>query len=206
MDLGPVPAAGELFEAVRANNKDKVSSLLSRGADIEARNSIIGGTPLHSATFRGSPATVKLLLDRGADVNARANDGNTPLHFAASLDRTDIAKLLIEAGAALDMKNTDGETPLRLAAYGQGHLNTSMLLIGANIKNGIRPDERTAELLLNKKSLPAAVQEALKDPARDRRLDVLAAYYEHRGGRRASRRQRQKRNTTSRRRRRATRR
>lgn len=63
---------------------------------------------------------VKLLLDRGADVNGADWNGDTPLHVAARLGANDLVSLLFERGADLEAKNLDGETALdavaRLAA------------------------------------------------------------------------------------------
>ena len=56
--------------------------------------------------------TVKALIEAGADVNAKDEDGNTPFHFAKDAE---IARLLIDKGANVNAKNNKGETPLHFA-------------------------------------------------------------------------------------------
>ena len=64
-------------------------------------------TPLHLAAASGSAETVKLLLARGADVNAReAEWGQTPLIFAASQNRADAIRVLLENDADPGMTTT----------------------------------------------------------------------------------------------------
>jgi len=75
-----------------------------------------GYTPLHNACVRDHLDMVKLLLNAGADVNAKNIHGNTPLHPACRHKFSmDIVKLLVDAGADLKATNLDGETPLMYA-------------------------------------------------------------------------------------------
>ena len=83
---------------------------MDRGAAVNATDSQ-GLTPLHFAAWKNTPDVAKLLMDRGAAVNATIK-GNTPLHVAASYNAPDVAKLLIDRGAAVNATNEDGETPL----------------------------------------------------------------------------------------------
>lgn len=76
---------------------------------------------LHDAVKNGDIVKVRQLLERGADVNARNENGTTPLHFAARYGNTDIAKLLIERGADVNAKKEG--TPLHWAIY---HRNTDI--------------------------------------------------------------------------------
>src|SRR5207247_9508179 len=59
-----------------------------------------GGVALHFAAASGSAETIEILLDHGADVNAREPQwGQTPLMFAAAAGRTGAVKLLMARGA-----------------------------------------------------------------------------------------------------------
>ena len=96
------PFAGTpLHLAAAAGNASRVRRLLEAGGDPNARDSVIGTTPLHlAAGYGGSVDVVRLLLDAGADPNAREDlVGGTPLHVAAHWGYLDIARLLVEAGA-----------------------------------------------------------------------------------------------------------
>ena len=58
----------------------------------------------------------KILLHNGADINAKAFNGNTPLHFAVMLDwNPKYAHFLMRNGASLKIRNNDGMTPLECA-------------------------------------------------------------------------------------------
>jgi len=67
-------------------------------------------------------------MPRGADVNAKDEDGWTPLHFAATKE---IVELLINEGADVNAKNKWGGTPLHAAAT-NGKKETVELLIAAD--------------------------------------------------------------------------
>lgn len=75
-------------------------------------------TLLHEAAWEGNATGVKILLEAGAAIDARNNDGGTPLHRAVATTLgapTDCVRVLCEAGAPLNAKNKDGLTPMDFA-------------------------------------------------------------------------------------------
>ena len=64
-------------------------------------------------------ATIRLLLEVGADPNAKGKEGNSPLHFVAfwteeGETESPSAELLFQYGAHLDQSNNIGQTPLHV--------------------------------------------------------------------------------------------
>jgi ankyrin repeat protein len=120
---------GELWDASRAGDIDRVMSLIERGADIHSGHCNDSGyTALHYACARGRTAVASLLLERGVDIHSRDDDGHTALHRACARGRTAVASLLIERGADIDSRNGDRRTALHRACY-HGHKDIAILLI-----------------------------------------------------------------------------
>jgi ankyrin repeat protein len=55
---------------------------------------------------------VEYLVDHGADVNAKNENGETPLHYAASNGHLPIVQYLVQHGANMNIGTWKGETPL----------------------------------------------------------------------------------------------
>ena len=89
----------------------------------------VRGLPLIRAADRGGTNTVKSLLAKGVDVNARAGNG-TALMLAAKKGHTDTVKVLLAHGADVDAKGANGETAL-MAAADEGHTDTGSSLAGS---------------------------------------------------------------------------
>ena len=80
---------------------------------MEARNAN-GTTPLLAAATTDAEKT-KLLIDAGANIEARDKDGWTPLHKAANAGQAEAAIALLDSGADGKARTTDGKTPYDLA-------------------------------------------------------------------------------------------
>ncbi len=64
---------------------------------------------------QGSPETIKLLLDKGADIEKRKPDGLNALMIAAAWDQAAIVQLLLDRGADINAKDRNGFTALAYA-------------------------------------------------------------------------------------------
>ena len=105
-----------LCDAVRSGDLQTVKEQLAGGVDINGGDSEFGVTALSWAALLDDTEIAKLLIEKGADVNAKNRDGSTPLHSAAFLGHTEIAELLIRKGAEVNPKNYRDETPLDVSA------------------------------------------------------------------------------------------
>jgi ankyrin repeat protein/ketosteroid isomerase-like protein len=112
----------------------KMQLLVSHGADVNAvtRNK---RTPLILAAFNNpSPEAVALLLEKGADLNAKDALGVTALLAATSGDRSNVAKLLVAKGMDPNANDLPGFTPLMNAAsYGDVDLMRLLIAHGAKV-------------------------------------------------------------------------
>ncbi|BDG76743.1 ankyrin repeat domain-containing protein [Wolbachia pipientis] len=95
---------------------------------------------LSDAVQSNSFSKVKSLVSRGANINAKDNDGNTLLHNAAREDRLDAVKCLIDNGANINVKNNRNLTPLQVVGS------------NSNIERVLRQAHLDKELLLTVKS------------------------------------------------------
>jgi len=76
-----------------------------------------GRTPLHLAAYAGHGEVVSVLIDQGADPNARdSTGGGTPLHWASIGGHVAAARALLEKGAKVNAKDKNNVTPLFMAA------------------------------------------------------------------------------------------
>lgn len=89
--------------------------LMKKGADLNIQEGTSGKTALHLAVELHDITSVKLLLSRGANMDAAMFNGCTALHLAVGRQDTDIANLLCQSGADTMLRNMEDETALDLA-------------------------------------------------------------------------------------------
>jgi hypothetical protein len=134
-----------LVVAAERDDLDEVRRLLDGGTPVNASNSILGTTALLAAAGQGRVEVVRLLLERGADVNARSG-GWTPLPLALSSGVSpEIARLLVAHGANVNAREPDLQrTALMIAAVsGELELVRDILDKGAEV-NALDADGKTA--------------------------------------------------------------
>ena len=133
---GGLSGEGALTEAVRIGYTTKVALVLERGVDPKTKNEalfIMGESgpvvlqmptparPVQAQQNQERPdidcaKTVGLLLDHGANIEARNEEDDTPLMWAAEHGQTDVVRALLERGADVEARNKYGSTALVLAA------------------------------------------------------------------------------------------
>ena len=99
-----------IHEAFKAGNIEAVKQHLAAGTDVNAKGPNAGLTPLHRAAYYGLKEIAELLLDKGADVNAKDDGGDTPLDVAMLGNDKETADLIRKHG---------GKTGEKLKAEGE---------------------------------------------------------------------------------------
>lgn len=99
-----------IHQSVANKNYSQVKSMLDENPDLVNARDDHRLTPLHIAVRNRDERMVRMLIDRGADVNAAANEW-TPLHQARAVGGTRIEKMLIDAGAGPKWQQEEGEKP-----------------------------------------------------------------------------------------------
>lgn len=143
LDLTGLNLDRELGHAAFFGHWKIADFLLAHGASARWTQPDTGETPLHRALCKaGRPHyanVVRLLLDAGADPNARTipgaetggfmrdvrTRGETPLHRAAAFGDETIIQLLLDKGADRELRDAHGDTPLSWASW---HLRPGAIL------------------------------------------------------------------------------
>lgn len=144
----------ELFKAILESNIPQIKKLIDQGLDV---NQFVPGNyrqgglsnPLFDAVINSKYKVVDFLLENGANLEARNENGMTALGIAAWSNDLDMVKYLIEKGAKINVSRLDinpanssdainsSEEPLYWAiAHGNVEMAKYLLSRGAKIKTG----------------------------------------------------------------------
>lgn len=110
-----------IFACVEADQAECLRVLIRYGVSLERRtasdNAILPeATPLHLAAFYGRPATTRVLLSHGVEVDPLNAQGQSPLHLAVIQGHVEVVRLLRQAGANTSLLDSFGNSPLSFAS------------------------------------------------------------------------------------------
>lgn len=118
-----------LHVAAAAHHRELSESLVTRGANVRAKNRG-GAEPLHYAADGGPPtgywdpesqcSVIAFLIEAGADPDSTDKSGVAPLHRAVRTRSSNAVRVLLENGADARLMNGSGSTPLHLAVQNTG--------------------------------------------------------------------------------------
>jgi uncharacterized protein len=159
-----------LIEAARSMDPEMLRVLLDQNPDIQEKNSALFAAahnapvviqitdapamPAEGPQQSARPAaelpwvtSVRLLLDSGANIEARDEEGDTPLIQAASYGQTETFKLLLERGAKINVRDRQGMTPLIAAACAcaVATMNSTYDIMKILLERGANVNARTRE-------------------------------------------------------------
>ena len=100
---------------------------MTRGADLDARQSVNKSTALLVALLRGHEKTAVRLLGAGADPNLADDAGHTPLMVAARMGSLEAVRALLEHGASVEARDAAKLSALTYATK-YGHKGVAMVL------------------------------------------------------------------------------
>ena len=130
--LLPADAELDVFHAAAFARNDRLREILAADPEAARAWSPDGFTALHLAAFTDSDGAAQMLVEAGADLEARSRHeritGVRPLNTAAFARAHAVARILLEAGADPDGEGEPGATPM-LAARAQNDEELERLLL-----------------------------------------------------------------------------
>lgn len=129
-------------EACAVGDEKRALALLDGDPSLLERRSADGFPPLGYAIFFRHPSLARTLIERGADVNAPAENGQrvAPVHAAASVGDVETMQLLLDRGADPNARQHGGFAPIHAAA-GNGDVAMATLLLARGADRAARTDD-----------------------------------------------------------------
>lgn len=115
-----IAAYDGLHKAAHEGNLDEINFLVSRGANVDARDSS-GRTPSHVAAFASNDEALRALADAGADMNALEDGLYDVLTIAAVANDPELVRLAIDLGNRADLITSIYDGTALIAAAHLGH-------------------------------------------------------------------------------------
>ncbi|HVG34498.1 MAG TPA: ankyrin repeat domain-containing protein [Pyrinomonadaceae bacterium] len=139
----------DIFEAAAVGHTERVKEILRQQPEMVNHYADDGFTALGLASFFCRGTVARLLIEKGADVNAASKNRQqvTPLHSAVSRRQTMIAEALLAEGANPNAKQQAGVTPLHQAAH-NGHAEMVKLLLAHGADPHARMDDGRTPLAM----------------------------------------------------------
>ncbi|XP_074119384.1 ankyrin repeat domain-containing protein 35 isoform X3 [Sminthopsis crassicaudata] len=106
----------KLLEAVQRGDVNRVAVLASRKNARPTKLDSHGQSPFHLAASKGLTECLSVLLDNGAEINSKNEDGSTALHLATISCQPQCVKVLLQHGANEDAVDGENRSPLHWAA------------------------------------------------------------------------------------------
>ncbi|MCL1875565.1 MAG: ankyrin repeat domain-containing protein [Synergistaceae bacterium] len=149
---------------------EKIVEAVKKGANVNARNEY-GLSALMSAMVReenADPEVIKALIEGGADINVRHNDGSTPIMTAAALCRPEVIAAFIKGGVTANANDNNGRNALMSAAQSNPDPEAITVLIKAGVRVNTKDDNgQTALMSAARWNINPEVIKALLDNGAD---------------------------------------
>jgi ankyrin repeat protein len=134
-----------IVQAVRDHDLARVAEVLDVDPPlVHIRFGAENNGLLYIAAHDGDEKLATLLIQRGADVNARSADGRTPMHWAAMQGNPEVTDVLLQHGADAETKDCEGCTPLFCASVPVGRKPAVVELL---LRHGARLDLLSAIIM-----------------------------------------------------------
>lgn len=143
---------GQFLQACINGDIEEAREMLDGGVSVHVSSYPQDWNGLMRASMNGHTALVRMLIERNANIESKANDGRSALHFACLEGHNDTASALIEMGAQLEARSNLGLTPLMYAARRINMETIVMLILKGADTTAVDISNRSVVGLLGKSS------------------------------------------------------
>ena len=119
-----------------------------------------GNTPLHWAAMKDKPDTIKLLIENGADIEAKDTDDWTALHYAAAFSSFQTVQTLVDLGANKESITKDGNYPVYYARDNDVKtILSSDITLERDLQDNTLTEDRKKESLVKEETKDENIEE-----------------------------------------------